>query len=234
MYLQLRLTPEFCSSPTEASFKNIWVQLKNIIMLSFGTLLHAAACKENFNKFGEPTHEHFHFNIELDDHITDLTPEKIQRKIRAISCRPSGPRAYAVKVLEELNDENRWWRYLLKEKGGAAYLTEPSFPDNFDIEINKLMAQDERSIQINRNLKAREKTLQTHSFRNKMYAHFDKQYKQDEITKCKIFSDFIQYYQDDNRVPPFNTMMNMVYDYLVYSNRLSAEEFFKLKYPEEI
>ena len=222
MFIQIRVTPEFCKEPCLARWELIKPALFKYLTKDGAVVNSSAVCKERYNKFGEETHPHYHINLECD--MYDFKKENFQKWFRGQPFLPSGNKAYSIKIVGDPEDENRWWRYLLKDD--KSKLLDSNFPEGFDIELNRKMAIDERLQQIKKNIEARERLLRTDSFRLRAFAHLSALYNNDLKTNRQIFSDLVRYYQENNKIPPFNSLMNMVYDYKVHTKQMTPEDYY--------
>lgn len=247
MYIQLRITPEFCGVPELLKGKtNVVLEICRYLK-KYGDIEHIAGSIEKLNKFGEPTALHWHINIVLDDHLSEFKKDSFQAWFRRRPYLPKGNKCYSISIVGDPTDEDRWWRYLLKENDNP-FVT--NFPEEFkqDFEKHVAMAQDERKIQIERNIAARDRALQNDSFRLKCYNAVDEQLRHNYSLHSNptdpefpfnplpsiIMREIIKYYQANNKVPPFNTLKNMVSDYRVTFGYLDIQEYCNSQYPDEL
>lgn len=230
MFIQLRLTAEMCKEPSMARWRFLRSPLFEYVTKDSGELHYYAVTRETQNKFGEPTKPHYHINI-CADTGEKFTVENFQKWFRKRPFLPSGNKAYSFKLVGDPDDEDRWWRYLLKEKG--AKLIESKFPPDFDISLNTIMAQNERDEQIKKNVEARDRLLRNDSFRLKAFAALQKKYENKCPQNRQIFGDLVRYYQEKNKIPPFNSLLNMVFDYKVHTKEIEPETYFDIYYGEK-
>lgn len=227
MYIQLRITPEFCGEPEHPRLKSKKMLSQDLMnyFKGFGDIEHIAGTMEKLNKFGEATSPHYHINLVLDDHIRDFKKDSFQAWFRRRPYLPKGNKCYAISVVGDPEDENRWWRYLLKENDNP-FLND--FPNDFkcDFLLHAAMAKDERKIQIERNIASRERALQNDSFRLKCYNHVNEILQNTDPSNRQIYCEIIRYYIQNNKVPPFTTAMNMVYDFKVVMGLMTVEDYF--------
>lgn len=234
MYIQIRITPEFCGVPELLNDKS---RVINELLQKFGQygdVEFYAACTEDQNKFGEPTNYHMHFNLVLDDHIQEFRKDSFQAWFRRRPYLPKGNKCYSISIVGDPEDEDRWWRYLLKQEsnGLTIGLFKNKFPQEFldELDMHTALAQDERKLQIQRNIAARDRALQNDSFRLRAYNYINENFGETELTARKIFCELIRYYMQNNKVPPFNTMMNMVLDFKVHFGLMTPEDYFDTIY----
>ncbi len=244
MYMTLRLTPEFCGEPVMAHPRFVVEPIIEYLS-KYGEMLGFGWCRETTNKFGEPTHPHFHMNFsaDLDE---QLNKQSFQSWFRRHPCMPKGNKCYSVSILADPDDEDLWWRYLLKEQEKFAWSThqpmqnmgrEYNFPADFaeKIETHWAMAVDQRRLQVKRNIESRERALQNDSFRLRCYNHVHNLDPDTESGSTRwIFCQIVKYYMDNNKVPPFNTLLNMVYDYKVHFGIMTADQYYSVRYSDEI
>ena len=232
MYIQLRITPEFCGEPVFFKSKKLVIQELCDYFKQFGDILNIAACEESLNKFGETTSTHWHVNLVLDDHIRDFKKDSFQAWFRRRKYLPKGNKCYAIAIVGDPDDEDRWWRYLLKETD-APFVTD--FPEEFkaNFEVQVAMAQDERKLQIERNIAARERALQNDSFRLKCYSSILEMFNSRDpasLNDRMIYCEIMRYYQANNKIPPFNTGMNMVIDFKVHVGLMTIEDYYDTRF----
>ena len=118
------------------------------------------------------------------------------------------------------DDEDRWWRYVLKEEDAICGW---SSDKHTFVEDNIALAKDERKNQIRRNIEARDRYLDKDSFKGKMYQHFS-----DELaitTEREFYIELIKYYQRKNKVPPFSKLKDYWIDYQIMTNLISADNY---------
>jgi len=228
MFLQLRVTPAFCTDPSLATPFHIKHHVVNY--LGKENCETFAGCTERLNKFGEHTHLHYHFNITGD--FPDLRKDSFQAWFRRRPFGPKGNKSYSFKMVGDPEDENRWHRYLLKE--GFSGLQEhddiPLFPEDFDCELNKALAQDERKIQIQRNLDARERMLNNSSFKTVMFEDILQELqKENNGTTFKFFDVWFLlqgYFRHKGKVVPYDSMFNYTYDFMITYGIITPSQYF--------
>lgn len=241
MFVQLRVTPEFCGEAEVALPRFIVPQVLEYLEKN-GEVQNWAWVMENKNKFGEDTHPHYHLNIV--GYFEDFNKQSFQAWFRRRPCLPKGNKCYALQVVGDPEDEDRWWRYLLKQydpkllnsgglKNGNWNLE--NLPEHFKEDLEKMwyMAYDERQLQINKNCAARERALQNDSFRIRCFNSIADSFPghgSEQIPDKLIYCAMVRYYQDNNKVPPFNTLMNMVFDFKCHFGMMTPEDYYDLRY----
>jgi len=230
MFLQLRITPSVCTDPSLC--RTFFFIPELVDYLGRDNIATFACAAENLNKFGEETLPHWHVNITGD--FPDLRKDSFQAWFRRRPFHPKGNKSYSFRMVGDPEDEERWHRYLLKEGRplqGAPSI--PMFPDTFDIVLNSALAQDERKIQIARNIDARERMLNNNSFKTIMFGEIFKEIKKEPIGSSIKFFDvwfLLQgYFRAKSKVVPYDTLANYVYDFMITYHIISPSEYFKQK-----
>lgn len=221
MYYSLRITPsQFNASPKSCLllFKNLRKNLAEFEESCFIVAL------EKTNKYGEPTHEHFHFNF-----LSDASKDSIQKRIRkyfedlALVCR--GNKCYALVECGEPDDIKRWLRYLMKER----WLPEHSCIKDFsteEISQMELLAKDEFALTINRNLANRKKLEDKTTLFDKIVKKLEEQNpKLNSFREINLF--IIKYYVEDKKPVNIQTIDGYTYNYMISSGILTAEQYYE-------
>lgn len=176
---------------------------------------------ERVNKWGEQVSPHIHYKFETNVEIKKNTLQKSFREfMKAYGYPVSGVKHYAIMLDIQPDDEERWWRYVLKEEGaciGCSSNMSEFVPNNLPLAV------DERKLQIKRNLEARERYLDKDSFKGKMFDHFSTELKINQ--KRQFFIELIKYYQEKNKVPPFSKLEEYWIDYQILTGLITAEEY---------
>jgi len=237
MYITLRLTPEFCGEPELCRPDKFCPEILEYLGTK-GEVEHWAWTREEKNKFGESTHPHFHFNIV--GYFDDFNKQSFQAWFRRRSFLPKGNKCYSIAMTGDPEDDMRWWRYLFKESPfpNLSGLSPTQFPRLRNLpphvlevlEVQWRCAYDERTLQIAKNLESRERMLQNDSFRLRWYSAVQTELLGSLVNDRRIFCAIIRYYMDNNKVPPFNTAMNMVYDYKCHFELMTPEEYYDVRY----
>lgn len=180
---------------------------------------------ETKDKYGKDTEPHIHFNCELNEPVKKDTLQAWFRRFSNNAGFPlKGNKCYSIRVLADMEDEDRWWRYCLKEQGSK------SFSKGFDKQQLKnwrMLAVDERNRQIEKNNKALDKYLDKSSFKGKMFSFFQEK----EISTHKPFViGLIKYYMEKSQVPPFSKIDDYWIDYKISVGIMSVEEYYEFRY----
>jgi hypothetical protein len=220
-YIQLRVThSEFNADYDEV--KRVLVKFADEIDAT-----HMLGHLEKYDKFGKETKHHIHMNMYVDDDVKkDTLQKKFKKKMSAYGYNLSGLKHYSIRVLVECEDEDRWWRYILKEKNGT-----PFFGSGFKPEqINewKLLAQDERKRQVESNNKALDKYLDKSSFKGKLFKYCEENCIE---THREFFKTFIEYSWKEGKVPAYTKIDDYYVDYQVNVGLMTLDELYDKKYP---
>ncbi len=231
MFLQLRITPQFTTDPSLCRTYFILPEL--VKYLGHDNIETLCVASETLNKFGETTHPHWHFNITGD--FPDLRKDSFQAWFRRRPFGPKGNKSYSFKMVGDPEDENRWHRYLQKEGNvlqGCKGI--PFFPPDYDSTLNKALAQDERKIQIQRNLDARERMLNNTSFKTVMFQEIlHELQKENNGTTFKFFDIWFLlqgYFRAKGKVVPYDSMSNYTYDFMITYGIITPAQYFQQKY----
>lgn len=217
MFVEIRLT----HSLLDISYERAVALLKRFVekqKFEVQSYLYGVECQ---NKFGEPTSAHIHFKFETDVDVKKNTLQKNFREFMKHNGEPvSGVRHYAIMLETQPEDEDRWWRYVLKEEGGKFGW---SSDKHAFVEENIALARDERKQQIKRNIEARERYLETDSFKGKMFKHFTEELT--ITTEREFYVELIKYFQAKSKVPPFSKIKDYWRDYQISVGLITAEYF---------
>lgn len=225
MFVDLRITP--CMIPLWKDEKEV-TQHRRATFTNFFTEwsdylkpMKILLGLEHLDKFGKNTHYHYHINFEISD---DVKKDTLQKWLR--SREICGKAAYCLRLTAEPDDESRWWRYTLKENG-IKCLTK-GFTDAEYTEM-ELLAKDEKNRTVLKNNDDLTKLMNKNQFRDKMFNKLKELYP-DIIDEKKLFSIIGKYYQSENKTPPFSKLLDVVFDFKVFMNHMTFEEYFERKY----
>ncbi len=220
MYYSLRITPsQFNASLNQCLllFKNL---RKNLVEFDKDCFIVAL---EKTNKYGEPTHEHFHFNF-----ICDASKDSIQKRIRkyfedlSLVCR--GNKCYALADCDEPDDIKRWLRYLMKEKWLPSHSCIKDFTTD-EISAMVMLAKDEFALTIKKNLATRKKLEDKTTLFDKIIKKLEEQNpKLESFREINLF--IIKYYVEDKKPVNIQTIDGYTYNYMISSGILTAEQFY--------
>lgn len=216
MFIDLRITPKFIEGyadvPEEWNLATWWGSIRNHFKPERWIL-----GKEELDKFGAKTHLHYHINMGECD--IECGKDAMQKWIRTNLCC-KGNKCYSIRVMGDLDDEARWWRYPLKQKGVKIHGFEKQ-----DIATMSLLAIDEYNQTAARNIKTRAKLENKSQFRDKLHAHL-KERHQHVRGRCALYVLIAKYYQECGNVPPTGKLYDCVIDYLTIIGHMTWEEHF--------
>lgn len=194
-FVQLRIHPGVTLGKTDEELSKDELQqfyngIKEIVSKSDGDY---TVGFEKLNKYGEPTRHHFHVCYELSDTVKKNTLMKTIKRVFTGLGLPQfkGNSMYALQVLPEPNDWERWIRYPLKEKSIPSLCK----LDEGELDRLTLLAKDEHKRAMESNVAQREKMREKNSFYDKLEEHLLKdkvQYK----THKEIFIAMCKYYAE--------------------------------------
>lgn len=175
---------------------------------------------ETKNKFGEDTQPHIHFKFEIDEDAKKNTLQKsFKTYMSNLGIELKGVKHYAIILTAQPEDEDRWWRYVLKEEGAIT-------GGNMDpewVSLNKALAIDERKLQIKRNCEARARFLENDSFKGKMYLHLKDELKIE--TEREFYIAMIDYYKSKSKTAPFSKIRDYWPDYKICVGLMTSSEY---------
>lgn len=176
---------------------------------------------ERIDKWGEKTKAHIHFKFESGYDIKKNTLQKNFREfMRAYGFPVSGVKHYAIMIESQPDDEDRWWRYVLKEEDALIGCNEGM--KKF-VEENMALAQDERKRQIQKNREARDRFLDKDSFKGKMFQYFTAELT--ITTEREFYIELIKYFQAKSKVPPFSKIKDYWRDYQIQTGLMTPEYY---------
>lgn len=216
MFIDLRITPKFIEGyadcPEEWKIASWFGSIK-----AYFKPERYIVGREELDKFNAQTHLHYHINMGECD--IDSGKDAMQKWIRN-NLFAKGNRAYSLRINGDLDDESRWWRYPLKQKG----IKSNGFTDD-ELRDMTMLAKDEYSQATTRNIKTRAKLENKSQFRDKLHKYLKEEHKTE--TSCrKLYVLIAKYYQDQGNVPPTGKLYDCVIDYLTIIGHLSWEDHF--------
>ena len=153
-----------------------------------------------------------------------MKKDTIQKWLR--SREICGKAAYCLRVNTDVDDEERWWRYVLKENGLKKYVKGFTEKDYLLLEIK---AKDEKQRTANKNNDDLTKLMNKNQFRDKMFNKLKELYP-DKKTEKELFSLIGKYYQTENKTPPFSKLLDIVLDFQVFMTFMTFEEYYERRY----
>ncbi len=220
-YLQLRFTGSFYDDPSHNFTKRqIIKNIKDNYLVDKFIYV-----EEKNNKMGEETTPHIHFHGYTDK---DVKKDSLQKFIRRLGEKYGytikGNKCYAVNILGDPDDEERWYRYCLKEEG--AKVAFKGF-EKEELKKMRILAQEERKLQIERNKKAHSAYLDKSTFKGKMFDFF----KKEGVASHRPFIiGMIKYYLEKGKVAPFSKFNDYWIDYQISTGLMTPEEYYDKVY----
>ena len=200
----------------------------------FRTKMKYLVASEEYNKFGEKTHLHFHINMEcttehplIKPYRKDAIAKQLNRKLGL-----KGNAMYCLRVHENPENIERWWRYTCKQ--GIPFSSSPDFKEEEKEEMHKI-AKAEYEQRVVENQATRDKIQNKNNFRQKLAKHLHE--KLDSMTKRnyqvsdkQLWLAIAEYYRDSHTTPPFMKMDDLVIDMKVELKYITLEEYYDLKH----
>lgn len=222
MYYSLRITPsEFnCSMPVCLLIVKALIRdKKNVDQDMYITAL------EKTDKKGRPTKEHIHFNF-IDERKKDTLQTWIRRYFADREYLCKGNKCYALSSYDEPDDITRWLRYCMKENWilELTHLKEFS-PD--EIKNMEMLAKDERSRQIEVNLKREEKQNQKETLYDRICKYLEKNADKIPQTYRGLYTAIVKYYLTDCSTLCARTVNGVTYKYMLTHDLLTIDQYFE-------
>lgn len=216
MFIDLRITPKFiegyAESPEEWKFATWFGSIK-----AYFKPERYIVGVEELDKHAQHTHLHYHINMGECD--IEVGKDAMQKWIRT-NLFAKGNRAYSLRLNGDLDDESRWWRYPLKQKGIKSH----GFTDD-ELRDMTMLAKDEYAQSAARNIKTRQRLENKSQFRDKLHKYLKEEHT-NVTCQRKLFVLIAKYYQDQGNVPPTNKLYDYVIDYLTIIGHLTWEALF--------
>lgn len=229
--IDIRLTPEFIKiADFEAAtfIKRLFQRLKGWTARGLETpsgqeyeINQYVIGKEHKDKYGRETHHHIHIAVIVTlDKTTKQTKAFIQEFLRKNGAK--GNAAYMVRVNADVADEDRWFRYAMKQ---GDYET-----DYIGHEALANLAADEYKNQVKRNLETEEQARCKNQFRDKMYNHLDKK----EIRGTRnIMIEIYNFYNSNARDAPLHDLFSKAMNYEINKKHRNIEDIFLINKSNE-
>lgn len=219
-YVDLRLTPKYAFDDPDIDEAKGLARARTLCKLLVQHLIPSKyiIAYEKTNRYLEPTHPHLHLAMYTEE---DVKKDTLQTWVRR-NLNIKGKQAYCLRVHADVDDEERYFRYCLKER----YIQQVGFTEE-EIEDMKDRAQDEKRRNGENALKARQKYEDRNvSFREQMYRDLDT----GDIDEPDIAVAIVQYYREHKRIPPYKNMKEQVLDYRVHKGYLDVKDWYIEKY----
>lgn len=190
--------------------------------------------REDYNKFGEKTHMHYHINMELPNEHPLIQPYRKDTIAKALNRQLGlkGNAMYCLRVHESPEDVERWWRYCCKQD--IPVISSPDFTEEKKKEMHKI-AKAEYQQRVVENKETREKLINKNNFRQKLSKHLhsklDNMAKKGlKVSDKQLWLAIAEYYRDQSTTPPFQKMDDLVIDMKVELKYITLEEYYDLKH----
>jgi len=185
--------------------------------------------EKNANGGEADKHIHLSFMTDKDIKINSYQKDFRAKVLARFGIKLSGNKMYAMKCANDADDPDRWMRYPLKQQ--------PKLKDYMfykyereEAERMRELAHDEYNRQVIKNCEALDKYLDKSSFKGKCYlALKSKNIK----TKKPFFIEFVKYYLEKQKVPPFSKLNDYWIDYQLQIGVLSVEKWYTQTYEVE-
>lgn len=249
MYVSIRLTIplpgdydftklDFTSKKDKVLHRNVNMAhdfVKEII--DFYNPAECAYCLEWINGIAEITKPHFHLNMRLPDF---KSKDSIQKRIREKWVKEihdegdykhyKGQNAYCCQTLDELDDEVRYWRYLLKQNPLNYYTVEGREPqclvgNEFNIQRNN--AQLEYQEKQERAVKAKKNSNNEKSKKNVMFREFKERNITDEV---EFAVAMIDWHTSKGYITPFTKISDYWNTYQILTGLITSREWVNQHY----
>jgi len=242
VYIDLRYTPqpdqqlkpEVMVNRIIEFFKELNNQKQSFLDDIFRIKIKYLVAREEYNKFGEKTHLHYHINMELtseNDLIKPYRKDTISKSLnRQLGLK--GNKMYCLRVHESPDNIERWWRYCCKQSipiGSSSH-----FSDEELEEMNKI-ATAEYEQRVVENKETRDKINNKNNFRQKLSKHLHQKLDNmkkhgHEVSDKQLWLAIAEYYRANHTTPPFMKMDDLVVDMKVELNYITLEQYYDLKH----
>lgn len=184
--------------------------------------------REQFNKFGEKTHLHYHMNFHIPHHSgnDDIKKDNLQKQLNR-NLKLKGNKMYCLRVHHDIpTDVDRWWNYTCKQ--GINGLVVSAGFSQIDLETMVMIASAEYEQRKKENCETRQKLMDKNNFRNKLIIHMKKIKSQDRprLTDKQIWLEVAGFYRKSHMTPPYNKLDDIVVDVKVELEYLSLDEYY--------
>lgn len=193
---------------------------------------------ENLNGYGEPVPAHFHFHFNLPN-FDLLNPKRcIVDYCRKMSLRLDfelkGSRRWAVQLVEEPDDHDRFFRYPLKIQPYPSLCNYSGDVvvggSTMWLEENKPLAQDEQQRRVIANCLQREKLRDKATFKSKLFDHLDSVSNPSCWNDQKIIWIAIaDYYQKEGKPLNFLTISGYTTLYQLHIKQITLSDAYNMR-----
>lgn len=186
---------------------------------------------ERQNKYGEPCRPHFHFhfywsNPQCCDPKRTIT-RWFQTRAAASEIPLRGPRKWCVQLVDDPQDENRFYRYPFKF--GLISRCSTSFPNEW-LDLQIPIAVDENRRRIEANCLHRDKVMDKQTFRDKLFIWLDKPPDgENPKTHASIWIAILLYYQQEGKPINFQTIDGYTTLYQLHIGTLTPIQAYSMR-----
>lgn len=242
VYIDIRYTPpadaianhEMMCNRVLEFFKDLNSAKQHFLDDIFRKKMRYLVAREEYNKFGEKTHLHYHINMELDTENPLVKPYRKDTIAKALNRQLGlkGNAMYCLRVHESPENIDRWWRYCCKQS--IPISSSPCFSAEEKEEMH-LIAKAEYEQRVVENKATREKINNKNNFRQKLAKHLhlklDGMKKKGHMVEDKwLWIAIAKYYRDNHTTPPFQKLDDLVIDMKVELNYITLEDYYDLKH----
>lgn len=242
VYIDIRYTPpaQYEESPLMKVndilnwFRKLNEDKQSFLDEQFRVPMRFLVAKEQYNKFGEATHMHFHINMECTTEHHLIKPYRKDTIAKSLNRQLGlkGNAMYCLRVLESPDDIDRWWRYTCKQS--VPMSSSRDYNDGELEEMHKI-AKAEYDQRVCENKQTRDKLISKNNFRQKLAKHLHTKLdgmlkKGQQVCDKQLWLAIAEYYRENHTTPPFNKMDDLVIDMKVEIKYITLEEYYDLKH----
>jgi len=233
VYIDLRYTPQQNADHYEIIYLFIVNYLTNVQQerdVSIRDDVKYIIAREEFNKFGEKTHLHYHMNFYIPHHSGnhEIKKDNIQKQLNR-NFNLKGNKMYCLRVHHDIpTDVDRWWNYTCKQ-GINGIIVSSGFRE-CEIANMVMISSAEYEQRKKENCETRQKLMDKNNFRNKLIIHMKKIKSQDRphLTDKEIWLEIAGFYRKSHMTPPYNKLDDIVVDVKVELEYLSLDKYYDL------
>lgn len=188
---------------------------------------------ERLDKLGEVTHTHLHIHFMTTEKHSAIV-KRLQRYFKENDEQRKGNVLYSCKLLESVDDVNRFLRYPLKQckffnsEVEVRYCKERSkFPDDFDYDLQCELASEEYDRMVKFNVKKRDDALLPNT-KDKLFEYLDGVHDLKPFqSKLQILESILIYYNQEEKSANQSTIMGYLNTALMRYSLMSPLEMAK-------
>lgn len=165
---------------------------------------------ESKDKNGKPTHPHYHchFAVDTEKHPkvnTGSLRKKIQRFLKDSEDERKGNAVYSLTQEKDVLEPQRFFRYPFKQ-GGRTFLNWEKLPEDFDIDMQIALAEEEYARMVEQNNKKLDKLLRPNT-KDKLFEYLDECKITPQTEKVQILKLILIYYNREEMSANKQTIM---------------------------